>query len=825
MAFPFEKVATAYAREWAVIPLHSAIGGVCSCAKGSACPSAGKHPAIQGWQLAATREAQKIAEWGQRYARANLGIATGSRSGFFVVDVDPDKGGRESLAALVENHGPLPVTVEQRTGSGGSHYLFQWPDFAVSNSAGRLGPGLDVRGENGQIVVAPSMSAKGRYSWVSGREPWSIAVAPAPAWLLELLRARPALRVVQPEESFPPASAEVIELARAFLERHGPAIEGQGGDEHTFIACAYLRRNLALTEDEAWPLLVEWSAGCSPPWSEDELAAKMRGGAKYGEAELGCDRPFDIVGFAKAQIARWPRTEETIPALLAPICERMRDGVGHHSRAVVERLLQGETGWTPRKLDLPKAVDPKALAEQRERLERFKRGDPELIDPRAPHTTAKQFLAATHDAESMPDLARWQGDYWKASGTNYDRRHEEIVRADLYGFTDGKRDALTGAPIKPDRALVETTEHALRAAALIHADRTPAWLGQGEFPPDEILAFPNGLLHVPSRAFVPATRRFFGFNAVTFPYDPNAEAPAQWLAFLQELWGDDRQSIATLQEFAGLALTCDTSHQKLFLLIGPKRSGKGTIARVLTELVGPSNVTAPTIASLGQHFGLEPLIGKTLAIMPDARISNRTDLGAVVENLLRISGEDMQSVPRKHRENYTAKLSTRFLLISNELPHFVDQSGALASRFIVLRLTQSFFGREDRSLTNRLLAELPGILLWALEGLDRLRRRGHFCQPAASLEMVKQLENLASPIKTFIEECCEIAPGATVECSVLFNAWQAWAVGQGRTHTGTIQIFGRDLSAALPSVRIVRPRVEGHQARHYEGVRLRAESQ
>ncbi len=810
---------------WAVIPLHDVSAGVCSCPKGAACPSAGKHPRVQGWQLSATSNTEKIAaHWG-RWPHANPGIATGALSGFFVLDVDPDKGGRETLAALEAQHGRLPATVQQQTGSTGDHYAFRLPDFAITNSAGRLGDGLDVRGEGGQIVVAPAVSAKGPYRWVPGRAPWEIEIATAPEWLLDLLRARPALRVVRPEESFPPASPDVIDLARAFLERHGPAVEGQGGDEHTFIACAFLRKNLALTEEEAWPLVVEWNVGCQPPWSDDDLAAKLRGGAKYGDADLGCDRPFDIIGFAKAQIAKWPRTDESIPALLAPICDQMRTkGVGVHQRAVVERLLHGETGWTPRRLNLPKAIDPKALAEQRQRLERFRNGDPELIDPRAPHTTAKQFLSSTADAEGMPDVRRWEGDYWHAEGTNYSRRPEEIVRADLYTYTDGKRDALSGAPIKPDRALVETTEHALRAAALIHVDRTPAWLGDADYPADEIVPFVNGLLHVATRTFIPATRRFFGLNAVGFPYDPNAPRPARWLAFLEELWPGDAQSKATLQEFFGLVLTPDTSHQKIFLLIGPKRSGKGTIARVLQNLVGESNVTAPTISSLGQHFGLEPLIGKTLAIMPDARISARTDLGVVVENLLRISGEDMQSVPRKHRENFNAKLSTRFLMISNELPAFTDQSGALASRFIILRLTQSFFGREDRALTQRLLPELPGIANWALEGLDRLRRRGHFCQPAASRDMLQQLEDLVSPIKAFLAECCEVVPGASVECGALYDTWRAWTMGQGRERVTTIQVFGRDLSAAVPGVTISRPRVNGRQERHYSGIRLSAET-
>ncbi len=69
------------------------------------------------------------------------------------------------------------------------------------------------------------------------------------------------------------------------------------------------------------------------------------------------------------------------------------------------------------------------------------------------------------------------------------------------------------------------------------------------------------------------------------------------------------------------------------------------------------------------------------------------------------------------------------MLISNELPWLTDASGALVSRLVILRFTESFYGREDQGLFDRLVAELPGILLWAMEGWRRLRERGHFVQP------------------------------------------------------------------------------------------------
>ena len=148
-------------------------------------------------------------------------------------------------------------------------------------------------------------------------------------------------------------------------------------------------------------------------------------------------------------------------------------------------------------------------------------------------------------------------------------------------FTDGKRNVSTGAPVKPDRAMVETLAHALRAAAAVDVTEAPSWLnGQAanDTPPADVVAFRNGLLHIPTHTFEPPTRRFFNLNALGFDYVPSAPAPRAWLAFLEQVWPGDVESVETLQELFGLALTGDTSFQKLFLIVGPKRSGKGTIA-------------------------------------------------------------------------------------------------------------------------------------------------------------------------------------------------------------------------------------------------------
>lgn len=194
---------------------------------------------------------------------------------------------------------------------------------------------------------------------------------------------------------------------------------------------------------------------------------------------------------------------------------------------------------------------------------------------------------------------------------------------------------------------------------------------------------------------------------MAFDYATDAPAPSHWLKFLHTLWPDGA-STAALQEIFGYLLIPDTSQQKIFMLVGPPRSGKGTIARVLAALVGHANVCAPTLNSLGDSFGLQALIGKQLAIVSDMRLGKRTDHAAVTENLLRISGEDMVTANRKYKDEWHGRLAARFFIMTNLTPRFADASGALASRFVPLVMQESFLGREEPRLLDDLLAELPG---------------------------------------------------------------------------------------------------------------------
>jgi P4 family phage/plasmid primase-like protien len=248
------------------------------------------------------------------------------------------------------------------------------------------------------------------------------------------------------------------------------------------------------------------------------------------------------------------------------------------------------------------------------------------------------------------------------------------------------------------------------------------------------------------------------------------------------------------------------------------RSGKGTIGRVLTALLGRDSVRAPTLAGLQMNFGLSPLIGKPLAIVSDARLSGKSDQAIIAERLLSISGEDAITIDRKHAAAWTGRLPTRFMILTNELPRIADSSGALVGRFVVLILTRSFYDQEDPALADKLCTELSGILNWALVGYRRLRDRGYFIQPTSSREAIDELAALGSPVRAFVRDCCVVGAGNSVPVEMLYHHWKLWCQNAGHKE-GSVQTFGRDLRAAVAGLRNTRPRDD--RTRQYEGLRLK----
>jgi putative DNA primase/helicase len=453
-----------------------------------------------------------------------------------------------------------------------------------------------------------------------------------------------------------------------------------------------------------------------------------------------------------------------------------------------------------------------------------------VLSPKKTLPTAQAFLEQFHHHPGGRTLHSYAGTILVWRGNRFVEIELETVQQRLQPWLhDALRyqfNKLTQlmelVDFESNPATIKAAVESIRAYAHLPATTTPpVWLDDRPDRPDprNLLPFPSGTLDLATGKILLPTAALFNINALDFEYDPKAEPPERWILFLEQLWGDDLESVYLLQEWMGYCLVADTSQQKMLLMVGPKRSGKGTIGRVMTRLAGAGNVAGPTTSSLSGAFGLQPLIGKSLAIVSDARFTGENIGVVVVERLLCISGEDTLTVDRKFLGSITMKLPTRFMFLTNELPRMNDASGALAGRFVILRLTRSFYGQEDVTLTNQLMEELPGILLWAIEGLKRLRARGHFVQPKSVSDAVRDLEDLASPVGAFVRDCCEVGPGRRMWVDEMYDAWKVWCESDGRTNVTSKQVFGRDLAAAVPGVVCRRHSIQG---RFYDGIALRA---
>ncbi len=658
----------------------------------------------------------------------------------------------------------LPDTVTAITGSGGHHYYFANPG-GISNSTKRLSDGIDVRADGGQVVFPGSIhpGTGKRYRWAPGKSPFEIGLAELPVEIVEQLRAqRPsASRGVTGTVHSP----EAVERCRAYLAKLPDAVSGQGGHDGTFHAACVIHR-FGLSGSQARDVF-EWfnRTKCDPPWSEDELQHKLESAFEEvsSKNELGAmDRP-------KPSASKARRKKGGSPA-------------------------KGVT----------------------------------LIDPRNPRDAARQFREREFTRDGKVTLHHHRGDFYAYDGSAYRIREKAEITEHIYGFLESadNSDGDEGEKVKPTRRMVLDVAHALaHLCALPNVRTAPFWLRNTEGRPDpaECVIHAGGILHLPTMANIASTPDLFAIGALPVAFDPQAPEPTRWLTFLDQLWPNDPESIATLRHWMGYTLTPNTSLQKMLLIVGPKRAGKGVIGDVTRALVGEGNYCGPTVASLARDFGLAPLLGKTLGVVSDARFAGTPDSAIVTERLLCISGEDALTIDRKHREAITVRLPTRLVFLSNELPRIADASGALATRFVVLLLEHSFHGREDPTLKATLLGELAGILNWAIEGWQDLRRQGRFIEPRSSRRAMEEIGDLSSPLGAFVREECRIGVGLSVAVDEFYDAWKGWCGREKRDRPGTVQSVSRNLQAVVPGIKTVRRQHGGVRKRFFEGIEIGAD--
>lgn len=360
------------------------------------------------------------------------------------------------------------------------------------------------------------------------------------------------------------------------------------------------------------------------------------------------------------------------------------------------------------------------------------------------------------DATGVLTTRYWRGDWYQyTSGVWEYVAVDDIQQRLKRELSDAEYADGNGArkPWAPNRAKISDLLWALRLDLKVSDEFAPPLVFDGNDVHDagRIVPFRNGVYNLDTEEFSRrVSPKLFNVWALEFDYDPTAKAP-EWGRVLDQYFAHDPKAKALLQEWFGYVISGRTDLQKMLLIKGPPRSGKGTVGKVLRELIGEHNSVSPSMSNLGSEFGTAQMIGKPLAMLEDSRDAP-SRMRAATEKLLNISGEDEVQINRKNKDHWVGRLPARVMISSNEVPGFLDNSGAIISRFEVIVMVKSYRGKEDSELLSRLRAELPGIFNWAMDGYRRLVEQGRFTKTGFGDDALELMDDLAAPVAQFLSE-------------------------------------------------------------------------
>ncbi len=646
-------------------------------------PLAGSH----GFKDATTDEAT-IRGWWSVTPAANIGIATSSQ--FFALDIDNKSGGFETLEDLQDKLGCLPDTLQQETGGGGRHYIFSAPEgMRVSNSTGVVGQGIDVRGEGGYIVVAPSLHQNGReYRW-DGTQEFLSPVLPAPEWVISCM-----------------ATERGRGLARVLPEK---IPNGRRNETLFKIACRY-RHNGGDEKEIFNQISIDNQQKCETPLPDSEVRTLVKSACAYPPGQI------NPIGFYESATS-----ESTVHAAVQSLAlngsEINEDGLaqvfvakhGHELRYCHGEgwLIWDGARWAP---------DSRSLAFHWAR-----------IVCRELNRNGKTSIAKAATAAGVERLAK--------SDPVLSTTRDDDKDGFLLGTPDGTVDLRTGA---------------IRQAA-------------------------KGDLLTKSTAVTP---------------DAQASRPV-FNKFLHEITDGDGDLQEYLQLVAGYCLTGSTREEALFFVYGPGGNGKTKFLNALAGAMGDYAKSASMDLLNVSHGERHPadlasLCGARLVTASETQDGRRWD----VQRVKQLTGGDPISARLMRQDFFTFKPTFKLVITGNYKPQLGDVDDALRRRFHIIPFNFKPVA-PDTQLEEKLSAEWPAILAWAVEGCVQWHGLQRLQKPkVVSVETDKYFLEQNS-VEQWIEDNCSRLPGDSARSSHLFSNWSGWAERNGVKPGTTMKLSQR----------------------------------
>jgi phage/plasmid-associated DNA primase len=310
---------------------------------------------------------------------------------------------------------------------------------------------------------------------------------------------------------------------------------------------------------------------------------------------------------------------------------------------------------------------------------------------------------------------------------------------------------------------------------------------------------------------------------------------------------EDKEAKTAVYNFLALCLTSITRFHKFGLWVGAPRSGRSTLLRVFTALVGYANIATLDIKDIDDKFGMEQLPHKSLTIISDMRPSDKYESNNYLSFLLRSPGGDAVTINEKYKKRYPMTLRTKILILSNRVPAIKDDTSALLERTHPVHFPRQVPELlRDTLLTDNIIGrELPGFLNLLLDHLHLVLTQHPmvtFKAPESARFILDKIRSHSHPLIAFLDECTDRPePGAPMDYDLivytldLYHAYRAWKSKNGEDHTVGLTQFHEQILAIIEThnlnikyqenakVRDAETGKRKNDSRRWAGLRLKAE--